>query len=152
MSFFLPALRRNFKEAQVFAALFAGALSSAAQPATFAGDPQHTSLYSPPAQHLNVVKWSTQIDTSSGSAQHYGAPLISPSNTVFVPARTNTGVQLKAFDGATGRLKYTLTSDYIFPSSSWRPVFQPVIATPPSGARLYYPGAGGTPTCLSARR
>ncbi len=144
MNFFLRVGRGSLKLAGVAAVLAAGLWSSAAQPAHFAGDPQHTGVYSAPAQHLNVVKWSTQIDTSSGSAQHYGAPLISPSNTVFVPAWTNTGVKVKAFDGATGRLKYTLASDYIFPSSSWRPVFQPVIATPPSGARLYYPGAGGT--------
>src|SRR6266404_1847313 len=75
--------------------------SSIAQPSTFAGDAQHTSMYSTPAQHLNAVRWSTQIDINTGASSHYGAPVISQSNTVFVAARTNSGVRVRAFDGAT---------------------------------------------------
>lgn len=116
-----------------------------AQPATFGGSAQHTGQYSPAAQHLNQVHWSTRIDTTStGASSHYGAPLVTPANTVLVPVRSATGYGVKAFDGATGRLKYTLTSDYLLPSYNWVPVYQPVLAMPPSGPRLYYPGAGGT--------
>jgi len=132
------------KGAGIFALLSIFVSRSTAQPYTFAGDAQHTGVYSTPAQHLNAVRWSTQLDPSSGSTLHFGAPVISPSNTVFVPIRTNNRVQIRAFEGATGRLKYSLTSDYIFPASSWLPVCQPVISMPASGPRLYYPGAGGT--------
>ena len=122
-----------------------GGRRAGAQPATFAGSAQHTALYSGPAQHLDTVRWSTSIDlANTGAAAHYGAPLITPSNTVLVPVKTATGFQVSAFEGATGRLKYTLATDYVLPTSNWRPVYQPVIAMPPSGARLYYAGAGGT--------
>jgi hypothetical protein len=121
---------------------------AAAQPATFAGNAQHTALYSAPAQRLNLVKWSTSIDlANSGAGAHYGAPLITPENTVLVPVKTASGFQISAFEGATGRFKYTLTNDFIPPpiaTNGWISVFQPVLATPPSGARLYYGGAGGT--------
>jgi len=132
------------KGSGTFALLSIFVSRSTAQPSTFAGDAQHTGVYSAPAQHLNAVRWSTQLDPSSGSTLHFGAPVISPSNTVFVPIRTNNRVQIRAFEGATGRLKYSLASDYIFPASSWLPVCQPVISMPASGPRLYYPGAGGT--------
>ncbi len=118
----------------------------AAQPATFAGDAQHRGVYDAPAQHLNLVRWSTVIDPyTSGSSAHYGAPVISPSNTVFVSITTPNGFKVNAVDGATGRLKYSLSTDYIPPiASSWKAAYQPVIAAPASGLRLYYPGAGGT--------
>ena len=117
------------------------------QSLTFAGDAQHTAVFAPPAQRLNAIRWTTPIDTHYSGFAHYGAPLITPSNTVIVPVKTAGGFQLKAFESATGRLKYTLTNDYIMApiaSGGWIPVYQPVIANPPSGARLYYAGAGGT--------
>src|SRR5436189_3744157 len=83
-----------------------------AEPATFAGNAQHTALYSAPAQHLNVVRWSTAINLDNpGAAAHYGAPLVTASNTVVVPVKTRNGFQVSVFEGATGRLKYTLTTD-----------------------------------------
>jgi len=116
------------------------------QSATFAGTAQHTSQYSSPAQHLNGVRWSTPIDLRNQvGAAHYGAPLITLSNTVITPVLTaSNGFEIKAFEGETGTLKYTLTTDYIIPDHSWVPVYQPVIAEGPTGTRLYYPGAGGT--------
>jgi hypothetical protein len=117
------------------------------QSATFAGDAQHTSLYGAPAQSLNQLHWSTSINLSNaGDFAHYGAPLITASNTVLLPVkRSSTGFQVSVFEGATGRLKYTLATDYILPNySTWVPVYQPAIAVPQSGPRLYYPGAGGT--------
>src|SRR5882672_4342152 len=115
------------------------------QPATFAGDAQHTGLSSVPAQALNAIRWSTVIDPfSSGANSHYGGPVITASNTVIVSVRTSTSVQLSAFEGATGRLKYTVPTDYLRPSVAWSAVYQPVIAPGPSGTRLYYAGPGGT--------
>src|SRR5712691_9653563 len=122
--------------------------SARGQQTTFAANAQHTGIYNVPAQTLNLVHWSTPIDlVNTGALAHYGAPLITPANTVLTPVRTQTGFQVRAFEGATGRLKYTLNTDYVLPTSptnSWVPVYQPLIATPESGARLYYAGAGGT--------
>src|SRR5438105_1222484 len=126
--------------------IFSNSGRLAAQTLTFAGNAQHRSQYSAPAQHLNTVHWSTLVDLrNSGGGAHYGAPLITASNTVLVPIRTTTNTFLvSAFDGPTGRLKYTLSTDYILPSYGWVPVCQPVLANGPLASRLYYPGAGGT--------
>src|SRR5437868_567081 len=116
-----------------------------AQAPTFAANAQHTGLYTAPAQHLDRIRWSTSVNlANTGAYAHYGAPLITASNTVIVPVKTATGFQVSAFEGATGRLKYTLSSDFILPSYNWIPVYQPVIAASPNGLRLYYAGAGGT--------
>lgn len=116
-----------------------------AQNATFAGDPQHTANYSVPAQPLSTLRWSTSVDlNNTGAFAHYGAPLITPSNTVLVPIRGTNVFLIRAFDGGTGQEKYTVTSDWIQPVANWILPYQPVIAFPPSGPRLYYPGAGGT--------
>lgn len=118
-----------------------------AQPFSFAGDAQHTSTFEPAAQPLNFLRWSTSVNTFSPNASwHYGAPLVTASNTVLVPAPVinTTGFQIKAFTATTGQLKYTLATDYRRSFSFWGPPYQPAIATPPSGPRLYYPGAGGT--------
>jgi len=110
----------------------------------FAGNAQHTAVYQPAARDLNRIRWSTTIDTNPGAFAHYGAPLITASNTVVVPVKTSAGFQINTFNGVDGTAKYTLTTDYILPSSSWIPVYQPVLATGSFGLRLYYPGAGGT--------
>jgi len=117
-----------------------------AQLSTFAGNAQHTNVYSTSAEVFNKIKWSTTIDDSaSGAFAHYGQMLITPSNTVFV-FKLSPGMtfQIEAFDGATGTLKYTQNTDYVLPSASWVPSYQPVITNGPSGKRLYYPGKGGT--------
>src|SRR5438046_2429527 len=120
-----------------------------AQPATFALNAQHTALYSTPGQSLARARWTTAIDLGNTAAfAHYGAPVITSSNTVIVPVKTTNGVQIafqvRAFEAATGRLKYTLTTDYLLPTYNWIPAYQPVLAPGPSGWRLYYAGAGGT--------
>ena len=117
--------------------------AASGQPFTFGGDAQHTAVYQPKAQSLNKIRWSTSINLhNTGEYGHYGAPLVTTSNTVIVPVKTATGFQISAFEGATGRLKYTLPTDFIIPpyTNSWFPAYQPVIATPPSGPRLYYAG------------
>src|SRR6516165_8087547 len=89
-----------------------------AQPATFALNCQHTSLYSTSGQSLSRARWTAAVDlNNNGAFAHYGAPVITPSNTVIVPVKTTNGVQIafkvSAYEGATGRLKYTLTTDYL---------------------------------------
>src|SRR5258705_9940255 len=91
------------------ALLIVGAAVSAeqacAQSDTFAANAQHTAGYSPPAQHLDVIRWSAVIDfDNSGASAHYGAPLITASNTVLVPIKITNGFVIKAFDGPSGRL------------------------------------------------
>jgi len=118
---------------------------SLAQQTTFAGNSQHTAYYVAPAQHLQRARWIATNDITTGGFAHYGAPLITPANTVLLPVNiSGSGFRIDALDGATGRIKYTLTNDYVLPSYNWTPVYQPVLAMPPSGPRLYYAGAGGT--------
>ncbi|MBI3409508.1 MAG: Ig-like domain repeat protein [Planctomycetes bacterium] len=112
---------------------------------TFGGNSQHTSVYTPVAQDLNSIHWQTSIDINPSAAAHYGAPLVSPSNTVFVPVKISaTGFRIDVFNGVNGAFKYSLSSDYILPSFGWVPVYQPVLVTGATTARLYYPGAGGS--------
>ena len=116
-----------------------------AQATTFAGNAQHTSNYGVAAQSLNTIKWTTSIDFNNTTPAHYGAPLISASNTVFVPVKTATnGFRVDVFNGANATAKYVLTTDYILPNHTWVPVYNPCIATGSFGTRLYYAGAGGT--------
>jgi uncharacterized repeat protein (TIGR01451 family) len=136
------------RAAALFVCFFAMAASAAAQGVTsFAGNAQHTAIYQPAARDLNSTRWSTSIIlNNTGAFAHYGAPLITASNTVVVPVKTtSTGFQVNVFNGNDGTAKYTLTTDYIIPSHNWIPVYQPVLANNGSGGvRLYYPGAGGT--------
>jgi uncharacterized repeat protein (TIGR01451 family) len=114
---------------------------------TFAGNAQHTANYSPTAQYLNAVHWTTSIDlNNTGGYAHYGAPLITPANTIFVPVKTGatSGFEINVFNAANGAAIYSLTTDYTQPAHNWILPYQPVLATSVLGTRLYYPGAGGT--------
>ena len=116
-----------------------------AQAPTFAGNAQHTNVYSAPAQNLNAIKWSTTIDFHPTTTAHYGAPVITANNTVLVPVKTSTdGFRVDAFNGDNGTAKYTINTDYIMPAHNWIPVYNPCLATGAFGTRLYYAGAGGT--------
>ena len=113
-----------------------------------AHDPQHTGTSATAAQALNSIHWQTPIDLS-GAANgngdifvHYGSPVVTAANTVIVPVTTSSGgYQLEAFNGATGALKYTLSSAYTAPSLAWVPPYGPALSL---GTRLYYAGPGGT--------
>lgn len=114
---------------------------------TFGGNAQHTGVYNTAAQHLNVIHWSTSVDlNNTGAFAHYGAPLITPANTIIVPQKTgaNGGFQINVFSAANGTGLYTLTTDYLLPSFDWIPSYQPGLAVNSTDTRLYYPGAGGT--------
>ena len=113
---------------------------------TFAGNAQHTANYNPAAQDLNAIHWSTSIDlNNTGAFAHYGAPLLTPANTIIVPVKTaSDGFQVNVINAANGTALYTLASDYIMPSHHWIPSYQPGLAVNGGSTRLYYPGAGGT--------
>ena len=114
---------------------------------TFGGNAQHTANYSPTAQSLNAVHWTTSVDlNNTGGYAHYGAPLITPANTIFVPVKTGAtgGFEINVFNAATGAAIYSLTTDYTLPAYNWIPPYQPVLATNSVETRLYYPGNGGT--------
>ena len=117
---------------------------------TFAANGQHTAVFQVPGAELNAIRWSTKIDLNPTVNAHYGSPVISAGNTIFVPVKTATdGFQVKALNGTSGEERYTtLTTDYIMPAHNWIPIVNPAIATfVDNGAqvtRLYYPGAGGT--------
>ena len=113
----------------------------------FGGNAQHTAVYSPAAQHLNSIHWSTSIDlNNTGAFAHYGAPLITPANTIVVPQKTGStgGFQISVLNGANGAAMYTLTTDYTQPSHNWILPYQPALAVNSVDTRLYYPGNGGT--------
>jgi hypothetical protein len=120
--------RRSERIVLILVLLAAPVLRLCAQSSTFAGNPQHTAIYPVRAQHMNRVLWSARVDvTQNSSSSHYGAPLITASNTVIVPTvTTNFGYNIKAYEGGTGRLKYTLTNDYRLLGSAsvsgWRPI------------------------------
>jgi hypothetical protein len=152
LNFLYQFSRRRFTSDLLAAGLFFCCTTFAsgdvfAQAPTFAGNAQHTSSYAAPAQNLNVFKWIASVDlNNNGALIHYGAPLITASNTVLVPVKTGAtgGFQVSAFNGANGAAKYTLSTDYILPAHNWIPAYQPCVATGVFGTRLYYAGAGGT--------
>lgn len=114
---------------------------------TFGGNAQHTAVYNPTAQNLNAVHWTTSIDlNNTGAFAHYGAPLITPANTIIVPQKTGAsgGFQINVFNAVNGTALYSLTTDYTQPSHNWILPYQPALAVNSVDTRLYYPGNGGT--------
>jgi hypothetical protein len=120
----------------------------------YAGNAQHTALSGVASQPLDVVHWQTPVDLDpqfSGDELliHYGSPVITAGNTVIVPVKGSSDgdFQVRAFDGATGALKWSQTSDYTLPPQGqganyrWTPSYGPTLA---NGNTLYYAGAGGT--------
>ena len=105
---------------------------------TFGGNAQHTGVFTPAAQALNVIKWQTTIDfNNTGALAHYGSPVISANNTVLVPVKISTGFRVDAFDGGTGAFKYTVNTDYLMPAHNWILPYNICIV----GTRLYFAGA-----------
>lgn len=120
---------------------------SAAAWSGYAGDAQHTAITSVASQALDAIHWSTSVDLNpqySGGELfiHYGSPVVTANNTVIVPVKTGAsdGFEIEAFNGATGALKWTVTTDYSLPPHSWTPSYS--LALTPTG-RLYFGAAGG---------
>ncbi len=136
----------RFLVAGLFCFLFAIASDCAfAQSSTFGGNAQHTSVYAAPAQNLNSIKWTADTDFNNSNRAHYGAPLVTASNTVLMPVKTATnGFRVDAFNGADGAVKYVIPSDYVLPAHNWIPVYNPCVTTGAFGTRMYYAGIGGT--------
>ena len=108
------------------------------------GNAQHTGISSVASQPLDTIHWTTPVDFNPGDAggAHYGSPLITPNNTVIVPFRSGADqFQVEAFNGATGSLLWSYTSDYTLPPYSWLPPYGTSLS---SNGVLYFPGAGGT--------
>ncbi|PWU11119.1 MAG: hypothetical protein C5B50_24030 [Verrucomicrobia bacterium] len=124
--------------------LSSAVLEIRAQSPTFAGNAQHQAQFATPAQHLNHLRWSSAIETNFDFI-HYGSPVITASNTVIFASAAGGVFTVNAIEGATGRVKYTLPTDWVVaPDNSWGVTFGPVLTVGPAGPRLYYPGAGGT--------
>jgi hypothetical protein len=131
-----------------------GAPPSTGEVATFGGNAQHTAVFEPAATDLNAIRWSTTIDRrETFTNAHYGSPLVTASNTVIVPVKTQgDGFEIRFFDGRSGEPRRgTATSDYVLPAHNWIPVYQPALASvrdsrtgPVRERRLYFPGVGGT--------
>src|SRR5262245_1790677 len=105
--------------------------SQAREVPTFAGNAQHTSVYLTPAANLNASRWTTSIDLrQTFGTTHYGAPLVTPENTIVVPVKTESdGFQIKLLDASTGQSRGTLGTDYLLPLHNWIPTYNPALAT-----------------------
>ena len=116
----------------------------------FNDNAQHTGISSVAAQPMDQILWQTSINLQGSSFWHTGEPVFTPNDTVIVPVKvTSSGQQtgtanyeLEAFNGSTGALMWTVTSDYISPSNGWLPPYQPVYD--PVTNRVYFAGLGGT--------
>lgn len=115
---------------------------------------QHNGISAIAAQNYVVARLVTAVDQNlAGSTRdilaHYGAPMITRANTVFIPVRTTTRdpngnpmFQVEVRDGSTRALKTVLNSDYRQPVyKGWIPSYSPGL----SARNVYYlPGSGGT--------
>jgi hypothetical protein len=130
----------------------ASAIAVASGPWTsYAHDSQHTDISTVASQPLQYIEWQAPVDLQpqfSGNdiLIHYGSPLVTQANTVVVPVKTgaSSGFEIQGRDGATGHLKWTLSTDYLLPPSSywnWVPSYSPVST---QTNQLVFPGAGGT--------
>lgn len=111
-------------------------------------DAQHTGISKVGSQPLQQIKWQMPVDLNrqyQGSSLliHYGAPLITPQNTLIVPVKTgeDDGFRIEARNAATGAPRWIEATDYSRPAAGWVPVCG--IALTPKN-RVYFPGAGGT--------
>ena len=122
----------------------------------YAGDPQHSALSPVASQNLQQLLWSTPVDLNpqySGNDLliHYGSPVITAANTVIVPIKTgpSDGFKLNAFNGLTGALMWTQSTDYTLPQKTgggwnWTPSYAPAFAPSDNSGTLFYAGNGGT--------
>ncbi len=130
------------------AAISANAQSIAIPWSGHGHDPQHSGLSKTASQSMGQIKWQTLVDMNRQYVGdnlyiHYGTPLLTRANTVISPVKLGAdgNFVVKAFDAATGAIKWTEASDYILPPHSWTPPFGMAL-TPKN--RLYFPGSGGT--------
>ncbi|WP_395739576.1 hypothetical protein [Prosthecobacter sp.] len=111
-------------------------------------DPQHTGLSQVTSKAMERILWQTPVDLAPqyvGTTlyAHYGSPVITRQNTVIVPVKTgaNDGFRIEAHDGATGGMKWQVTTGYTLPAHNWVPHYG-VALTPKN--RVCFADAGGT--------
>ncbi len=138
---------------RLFGFVLAATLPLSAQWTTVGGNAQHTGLSAIGAQPFANIKWTTKVDQTrldtdtSDIHAHFGAPIITAANTVFVPVHTSGGYEVEIHSGATGVLKGILATDWVPPTANWTPSYGPGLS---ARNRFYYPAANGVVNYLDS--
>lgn len=130
--------------------LFVSALLPlSAQWTTVGQNAQHTGIATVAGQSLGTIKWHTLVAQDSAERGpgdiliHFGAPIITPANSVFVPVRGDQpahSYSIEMHRGSDGVLLRTLTTGWIPPASGWIPSYAPGLS---ARNRLYYADIAG---------